>query len=623
MSYLSTPRFSFIGRFISDVSTLNNVDTNYEPGADLLPLWNPGGMATFEFIDCRVSSALSVDGAPDDADPALRLAISGAIDQPSAKMVDLDPAWQMSSEIWGLKVRAYDPVRKALAFEGAFDIASFRDLYVRQATERLAGTLQNGQPAGARFISTLRHVTWGPVTDESAFLRALRDRTEDNTLSIALHQFGYFYPPQHGQHATGSLAGTIGPWSASEPSTSLVARRLQALSLQSVNGIFIGAIDFELDEVAQRLNLDVGHALLIDDVNGTPTDLSTFLTGLEEIVVGLAPAADAPIGTPFSAADLDLIGDLDAVQAQWYPRASVVQLDVPADLVTPAATNPLALYGRFGTDYVLLSRETDNGIFVRTDRYVSRLDPGDSTTVTFHARQFGKPAEGMTIHLQPQWPSDGSAPGLTIPDQIVTDAEGRAQLHLTATSPGNPRGALDGQIFVLTYSPQLDEKGDVSIAGTGLGQLDVVVAHVRDETDVPDTVEFNAHVRPIMAQYAHLYPIMSAHLFDLASYDALVRYRNALLLAFNRPIEDPNYMPVTRDLSRAKLDLIIKWLETETGDPAEPLLRGAQLESVAERAVNRRALTAALEQAETDAKLTAAAIMAPTGVLEFPEPSGD
>ena len=315
MSYLSVPRLTFTGRFLSDVSTLNNIDSNYEPGADLVPLWNPGGMATFEFIDCRVSSGLSVDGIPDHSDPALRLAISGAIDRPSAKMVDLDPAWQMSSEIWGLKVRVYDPTTQELAFEGEFEVASFRDLYRRQVTEIRAGTLQNGQPSGARFVSILRHVYWGPITDVSPLLSALRAQTDHNTLSIALDQFGYFYPPQHGRHATGSLSGTIGPWSASEPSTSLVARRLQALSIQSANGIVIGAIDFELDEAAHRLSLDVGHALLIDDVNGTPTDLSTFLNGLEEIVVGLAPAADAPIGSTFLATDLDLIGDLGAAGA--------------------------------------------------------------------------------------------------------------------------------------------------------------------------------------------------------------------------------------------------------------------------------------------------------------------
>lgn len=77
---------------------------------------------------------------------------------------------------------------------------------------------------------------------------------------------------------------------------------------------------------------------------------------------------------------------------------------------------------------------------------------------------------------------------------------------------------------------------------------------------------FESDVKPFMAQYAQLYPIMSEHLFDIADYDALVQNRQAMLLAFSRSIEDPNYMPVTRDMSQGRIDTLVKWLSDVQSD---------------------------------------------------------
>src|SRR5262245_61804590 len=108
MSHLATPRIVIAGRFISDVSTLNNVESNFDPSQPLTPLWNPRGGATFDLYDCGVTGAASSHGPVSTDDPVLALAVSGAVDRPSAKMVDLDPDWQQASEIWGLTVRLLD-----------------------------------------------------------------------------------------------------------------------------------------------------------------------------------------------------------------------------------------------------------------------------------------------------------------------------------------------------------------------------------------------------------------------------------------------------------------------------------------------------------------------------------
>jgi hypothetical protein len=89
----------------------------------------------------------------------------------------------------------------------------------------------------------------------------------------------------------------------------------------------------------------------------------------------------------------------------------------------------------------------------------------------------------------------------------------------------------------------------------------VVVAHVRSAYQAPKAPDWARDIQPILGQYARLYPIMREHLVDLADPDALRRWRQPLLLAMTRDITDPNFMPVTRDLSEAKRAAIVRWLE--------------------------------------------------------------
>jgi hypothetical protein len=140
----------------------------------------------------------------------------------------------------------------------------------------------------------------------------------------------------------------------------------------------------------------------------------------------------------------------------------------------------------------------------------------------------------------------------------------------------------------LAYSPRLDANGRPEYEGSGLNlRVDVVVAHIRSEFPIPQRPEWHRDIQPIMAQYAQLYPIMSRHLFDLSNYDVMVEHRNVLLLAIDRDIEDPNYMPVTRDMSNNKRATILKWLQTETGNSAEPLVKGTPVEAPIATAARR------------------------------------
>lgn len=66
-------------------------------------------------------------------------------------------------------------------------------------------------------------------------------------------------------------------------------------------------------------------------------------------------------------------------------------------------------------------------------------------------------------------------------------------------------------------------------------------------------------IQPVFQQYANLYPVMK-HFIDLGNYEQVKNYAKMLARAFRLPEEDPNAMPVTRDLSPAKRAAILQWL---------------------------------------------------------------
>jgi hypothetical protein len=73
-----------------------------------------------------------------------------------------------------------------------------------------------------------------------------------------------------------------------------------------------------------------------------------------------------------------------------------------------------------------------------------------------------------------------------------------------------------------------------------------------------------------MRQYANLYPVMRDFL-DLGDYESVGAHAKRLAFAFGLDIDDPDSMPVTRDLSAAKRKTILRWLG-EPGEDGKPLL---------------------------------------------------
>lgn len=70
-------------------------------------------------------------------------------------------------------------------------------------------------------------------------------------------------------------------------------------------------------------------------------------------------------------------------------------------------------------------------------------------------------------------------------------------------------------------------------------------------------------IYPIFKQYAVLYPAMTENFLDMGNYFDVISKKQIILMSMKLPMTDPNYMPVTRDLSDSKRKAIIEWLSNE------------------------------------------------------------
>jgi hypothetical protein len=547
-------RLHFAGRFQAAVSTVNNDPAHFD-NATFQPAyqqraigtedgwWNPRGEGDWRLFGCAVTSAWMADGTPARGDdPVLQALIADSDRAAPAKLVDLDPDQQMVSTIWGLEMRVCSPDGSTLV-RGQFEPAAFFDIWLRAA-----GGPPGDMRMGAMYQSLLTGVEWSEA-DVSPFLAQLRNEQRGDLLSVKFSVDGYNMDWGAGNFATGRIVGTLGPATPDEPAH--LVRGRQFISSQPGPMQLAGPLNSctaALDPATAKLYLDLGNALPTDTPGGATLDLGEL-----SLRTGSGPLCAVPYGG-----------------SGWYERtAGVVAL--PAD--RPFSTAELDLISKSPLS-LWIDRKTTAAIeelpaFVRPDQFVFRLSPGEKITARLYATKLGSPYDHATVLLTRDQSSGDPPNAIDFPDQVVTNADGVAELSISGRDPGNPRGYIDGQIYGIR--PALaapDGDGNPVINPWNFISLLLWNAFVPDSP-----ITWYGSLQPIFDQYANLYPVMQGFL-DLSSYDSVVENKDLLLLAFGLEVTDPNSMPVTRDLSPAKRTAIIAWLK-HAGPDGKPLM-GAQ-----------------------------------------------
>lgn len=595
MSYLDPVTIVFSGDFQSDVSTVNNDVRHYDnktferrfqkppqtvTGPDGKPVtiengwWNPDGGATFNFVNCKVTRCI-VPGADEYAQgDIIGAVVSGPVDRSAGKMVDLDPQMQFTSELWGVGITITN-MEGRLLFSGDLHATGFRDAQQRQfptsATDKSFNV--NGQTLGGNWITTIENITWGDI-DEVAPLKLLKESTDDNRLSLSLSAFGYFYTHQLGRFSMGKIIGVIGPWKKNDPVRFAPARRVYG----TIPNIFQYS-NFAINR--NILTLDLGMSFPVQDPLGTP--LSSF----KSLVIALSKGRiDIPLSTKdpvsLSLDTYETIGTVNIpADPQWLLQSGgIVNFLLDDSLQKLVADYQLLILRELNGKMIVYGREAVDGWYMRCDQNVLRIDPGDTLESDFYVYQWGQPASNVTVSiaLQPQQSGGGGGsnkdpapPKAAIPDinfpadamqvsgNFKTDQYGRSTVRFTGSDPENPRKYLDGQLYLYTYSIE------------GINNLeqyfnDTVMVHLRDAFNLPSQPTWE-DIRDIFLQFGNLYPVMSRHVVDMSVMEDIIAKKNILLFAFSRDINDPLYMPVTRDLSVNKLRAIVKWLNNPLPAP--------------------------------------------------------
>jgi hypothetical protein len=549
MSYLLGPRLHFAGRFRADVSTVNNLVTHFgNPDDPPEPGWNPGGSGSWRIASCTVTSAVLADGtvvqtAADDPVIGLSLAQNAP-----ARLVDLDPEQQMVSQIWGMRLQL-GRTAGSLAFKGVFKTAAFSDIWFNRARIPGGGDFK----ATASYQSVLTDVAWDDLLG-SRFLLELKEASEPGFLSIKFNVDGFDQTARIGR-----IVGSIGPARAGEPAHFIVGRHCMGDQRGPV-WYFPAVVDTQ----RSKLIADFGNALQTTSFRG-PFD-STL---------------DLQIGSLTADGRFSSFGRVPIGAAGWYEQTAGV-CEFPPDRPLAAGemaqlgATPIGVVQQTATGATLVAAEGADGLHVRAEELVYRMSSDGTATVTLRASRFGQPLPNadIAVSFDHSWlqqgegdPTVGVPPqGLTFPASVTTDAQGTVLLPLTAHSIDNPRGYIDGQVYGVRYGHAQSNPQ----AGGYFNPADFISILLWTDYRIPSTPTWWQDVQLILKQYQQLYPVMEG-IVDLGDYDSVVANKPGLQAVFSFPEEDPRYMPVTRDLSPAKRQMILYWLLT-TGNAGQPNL---------------------------------------------------
>jgi hypothetical protein len=365
---------------------------------------------------------------------------------------------------------------------------------------------------------------------------------------------------------------------------------------------------------AVQVTLNIGNALATDrpGYNDPANRFGVDLTALGNLTLVYFDQSQAQTislsnAVPFAA----LPGDSASMAQLMNAGAGIITLQVDPALLPPGVTvaqanaailsMPLGLLGQSASvPRTIWCAENLQGYNLRADQFAFRMNPGvtsgpqqpygDTTIVRLYATVFGQPAPNCQIDTWlmseqdaitytsntlgtsgtrgikniaiPQNAltfSDAQLGGGTTPTSggttVTTNAQGMAELKISASDPGFPRASqnVDGQIYFVRYnfhSPALK-------ASFTQDANDLISILLFSQQNFPATPSWDNCIQSILPQYAKLYPIMGR--FQLNDYDTVVQYQEAIRTVLAKPMEDALHMPVIRDLSIARTQVVLQW----------------------------------------------------------------
>lgn len=215
-------------------------------------------------------------------------------------------------------------------------------------------------------------------------------------------------------------------------------------------------------------------------------------------------------------------------------------------------------------------REGQNGINIQPfSRWTLREQPKTNVTVQLMITQYGKKINDSDIATNLKFESFNSSDkhpsgNISEKDISVKNNGNKVDVTLTLPDPKHVRRYKDGQVYALYYyyinKPSLENNE----SETDVFLQRAILVFVWDVFIPPKDTEITwvSHVKPIFTLYANLFPVMTINFMNLGNYFEVKKHSHRIRKTMMLPFDDPNFMPVTRDLSPCKTKMIVDWLNT-------------------------------------------------------------
>lgn len=533
-----------------------------------------------------------------------------------AKMVDLDPDQQGRSAVFGLRI--YVTLPNGAGCSGLVSVPELQYLLTRVPNP------QSSWGAVGTWMGQITEVTWSGDVSSSPFLTQFQAACGQGIavkLTIDLHQNNPATTSTQGNmFCYGRVLGSLGPIGTGElpqvvpgrqisppppqaaPAMAAMAAAPQATGRQPsgkrmINDRFGGGEPAPAGALAaapppppappvqpwnpapaqvslvgsgSMLHVDLGGSIYLQggySPQGVGISNGKFLVD-SGIDIGYLDNQGTfqPLQNGQGVSFANQYQQLNSQNKQVFLVQSSGLVDIPLEPgeVSPINGSPLAV--RVGSTVVL--QEQASGYLMGTDPLSARVVPGGTATLQLMARQFGQPIVGqqpVTWQIQEDR-SGGPSTDISLAWAGSTDANGLATLEVS-TPQGDfnlpqARQFLDTNLYFVTFSdPDGQDIGDAYADPQPNANLSAL--RFQTYTAPADPTWENA-VGPILQAYARLYPGMT-QILDIGDETTVEQNAAAIAQRLSLLFLDPALMPVTRDLSPAKVTMIVNWLNSQQG----------------------------------------------------------
>lgn len=555
-----------------------------------------------------------------EEDQIVNASLQSNLNSTSAKLVDLDTDAQMKSTIYGMDLAITWPTSSesgGIPVRVAFQADWVRSVIVHDMWRRLLCVCDGNLSANG--ITRLENVVWNDLRD-SLVLQQLRNASElvGKNLSVRISHYFYVSSVEQGNYTIGNVIGTIGVAKPGEPLNFGGERIMSFHNLPFVNfslspndschqSVEEGTQYYWANKAPfQTKKLGDRCILSVDLANALSMDHNTELRNIGQLHFAvLFPSMSC----------VEIIGEkIYYLEEGFLTRKSgIVDLTLQRDQFERLNSSKLLLVQLENNSTQSASYEVcetfpslkqsdhvqclleELEIFVRPlDYYLFRLQKNftESVRVEFYVTEFGKRVGNMKVQLTripniymglynfkiSPLPENGVSPD-TYENRTNDDGIATFTFSITEKIPF-PRQSLysdnqkliedvDGQIYRFLYNATITDSCPFDFTSLGKHSNLAMCSNALTFLAFTDPSQYNYteptwvdHIQPIFEQYYGLYPVMS-NILNLSNYtDVTLPYNIDLLrLALTQDFMAPGYMPVTRDLSPFKQQVILEWLD--------------------------------------------------------------